>query len=69
MSEFTSTMRGRVESARHSVRLAHSNGDHVLADLHEADLRNLERLAREHGVDVGTPVPQLTRLSTEQRPS
>jgi len=72
MSEFTSTMRGRVESARHSVRLAHANDDHDLADLHEADLRNLERLAREHGVDVGdvltsTPVPQLTGLSTEQR--
>ena len=70
MSEFTSTMRGRVDSARRAARLARANDDHVLADLHEADLRNLERLAREHGVDVdGVPVPRLTGLGAGERPS
>ncbi|WNV87485.1 hypothetical protein [Umezawaea sp. Da 62-37] len=72
MSEFASTMRGRVDSARHTVRLARANDDHELADLHEADLRNLERLACEHGVDVGDvliPVPRPTGPRTEDCPS
>ncbi|MEO6082125.1 MAG: hypothetical protein ABIQ18_03375 [Umezawaea sp.] len=53
MSEFATTVHARVESARQSVRSAHEIDDQELASLHEADLRNLVRLAREHGVDVG----------------
>ncbi|MCS7484759.1 hypothetical protein ACFFQW_43200 [Umezawaea endophytica] len=53
MSEFATTVRARVESARQSVRAARETGDEELAGLHEADLGNLERLAREHGVDLG----------------
>jgi len=53
MSEFATTVRARVESARQSVRSARATDDQELASLHEADLRNLERLAREHGVDLG----------------
>jgi hypothetical protein len=53
MSEFATTVRARVESARQCVRSARETDDQELAALHEADLRNLARLAREHGVDVG----------------
>ena len=53
MTEFTATVRARVDSARQSARTARAAGDEDLAGLHEADLRNLERLAREHGVDLG----------------
>lgn len=53
MSEFATTVRARVESARQSVRSAREVDDQELAALHDADLRNLVRLAREHGVDVG----------------
>ena len=53
MSEFAATVRARVESARRSVREASGAGDEESAALHEADLRNLERIAREHGVGLG----------------
>jgi hypothetical protein len=53
MSEFATTVRARVESARRSALSVHGSDDPELAALLEADLRNLERLAREHGVDVG----------------
>jgi hypothetical protein len=53
MSEFATTVRARVESAQRSARSAHESDDQELASLHEADLRNLVRLAREHGVDAG----------------
>ncbi|HEX6342190.1 hypothetical protein [Umezawaea sp.] len=52
MSEFATTVRARVESAHESARAARAAGDEELAGLHEADLGNLLRLAREHGVDL-----------------
>ncbi|WNV84814.1 hypothetical protein [Umezawaea sp. Da 62-37] len=63
MNEFASTMHSRVDSARQTVRSALANHDHELAELHEADLRSLERLVRAPGIDVGDKptiaVPQL----------
>ncbi|MFD9739344.1 hypothetical protein [Umezawaea sp. NPDC059074] len=53
MSEFAATVRARIESARRSVREADSTGDEELAALHRADLLNLERIAGNHGIDVG----------------
>jgi hypothetical protein len=74
MSEFIGAVRGRVGSARHTVRPARANDDCELADLHEADLRHLERLAREHGIDLGDEptairVPRLAELRAEDCPS
>ena len=53
MNEFATTVRARALSARQSVWSARAIGDQELTAPHEADLRNLERLVREHGVDVG----------------
>lgn len=54
MSEFTANLRSRVLQARQAARSAAEAGDEDRASLHEADLENLERLAHDHGIDVGS---------------
>lgn len=53
MSEFVANIHQRVAQAQEAVRAARAEGDEHRADLHEADLANLRRLAGEHGVDLG----------------
>ncbi|MBP2472101.1 hypothetical protein JOF53_000973 [Crossiella equi] len=52
MSEFEANIHQRVAEAEAAVRAAREAGDEHRADLHEADLANLRRLAGEHGVDL-----------------
>ncbi|MCO1580239.1 hypothetical protein M8C13_31235 [Crossiella sp. SN42] len=51
-SEFETNIHQRVAQAKEAVRAARAEGDEHRADLHEADLNNLKRLAGEHGVDL-----------------
>ncbi|MCK2244712.1 MULTISPECIES: hypothetical protein [unclassified Crossiella] len=51
-SEFTANILQRVAQAEAAVQAARADGDEHRADLHEADLANLKRLAGEHGVDL-----------------
>lgn len=53
MSEFAANLRGRITRAREAARSARASGEDDRAEAHDADVGNLERLAAEHGVDVG----------------
>lgn len=50
MEDFASGVRRRVRDARAARRLALDSGDHYAARVHTADLEEMLRLAKEHGI-------------------
>ena len=52
MHEFKDNLLARIEQAELAVQQAVERQDAYAAEVHEADLANLRRLAAEHGVRV-----------------
>ncbi|MFD9704624.1 hypothetical protein [Lentzea sp. NPDC059081] len=50
MNEFRDNLLARIEQAEEAVRQAEEQQDAYAADVHQADLANLRRLAAEHDV-------------------
>lgn len=59
MTEFHAEMRERAARAVTSLREAQREGDDYLVEVREAELENLARLAREHGLSI----PELDRYT------
>ncbi len=58
MTEFHAQLRARALEAVSNLTAAHESGDDFSADVHRADLENIARIAREHGVAL----PELDEL-------
>ncbi len=58
MTEFHAEIRDRATHAVQSLKDAEASGDDYLVDVKEAELENLARLAREHGLRI----PELERF-------
>ena len=52
MTEFHSEITQRAVRANQILRAAQASGDDYLAEVQQAELENLARLAREHGLRV-----------------
>ncbi|MFF8957437.1 hypothetical protein [Streptomyces sp. NPDC014894] len=52
MDAFTSGLLQRIKAAETDLTLARETGDDFLADVEQAELDDLHRLAAEHGVEV-----------------
>jgi hypothetical protein len=50
VNEFKDNLLARIEQAKEAVRRADEEQDAYTAEMHGADLANLQRLAAEHGV-------------------
>ena len=61
MTEFHAQLRARVLDAVHDLTAAQESGDDFSVDVHRADLENIARIAREHGVDL----PELAHLDLD----
>ncbi|MDJ0380093.1 hypothetical protein [Streptomyces sp. G-G2] len=52
MDAFTAGLLQRIRSTQTDLRQARETGDDYLADVEQAELEDLQRLAAEHGVQV-----------------
>ncbi|MCX2969507.1 hypothetical protein WDH52_11865 [Streptomyces sp. TRM70308] len=52
MDAFTAGLLQRIKSTEHDLNRAREAGDDFLADVEQAELEDLHRLAQEHGVEV-----------------
>lgn len=52
MDAFTASLLQRIQNTEHDLHRARETGDDFLADVEEAELDDLRRLAHEHGVEV-----------------
>lgn len=55
MDAFTAGLLQRIRSTQTDLRQAREAGDDFLADVEQAELEDLQRLAAEHGVPVSVP--------------
>ncbi|MEU4847300.1 MULTISPECIES: hypothetical protein [Streptomyces] len=53
MDAFTAGIRQRIKSTEADLDRARAAGDDFLAEVELAELEDLQRLATEHGVEVG----------------
>ncbi|WP_434597621.1 hypothetical protein [Streptomyces sp. A5-4] len=53
MDAFTAGLLQRIEATESDLTLAREAGDDFLAEVEQAELDDLHRLAAEHGVHVG----------------
>jgi hypothetical protein len=53
MDAFTAGLLQRIESTETDLHRARESGDDFLAELEQAELEDLHRLATEHGVELG----------------
>lgn len=53
MDAFTAGLLQRIRSTEHDLNRARESGDDFLAEVEQAELEDLHRLASEHGVEVG----------------
>jgi hypothetical protein len=58
MTEFHAQLRARALDAVNDLTAAQESGDDFSVDVHRADLENIARIAREHGVSL----PELDAL-------
>lgn len=58
MTEFHAQLKERVLEAAQFLSAAQESGDEFSVEVHRADLENIARIAREHGVSL----PELDRL-------
>ena len=61
MTEFHAQLRTRALDAVRELFAALESGDDYSVDVHRADLENIARIAREHGVDL----PELAHLDLD----
>ncbi|MCB5179755.1 hypothetical protein [Streptomyces antimicrobicus] len=52
MDAFTAGLLHRIRTTQSDLRQARESGDEFLADVEQAELEDLHRLAAEHGVQV-----------------
>ncbi|WP_330299024.1 MULTISPECIES: hypothetical protein [unclassified Streptomyces] len=55
MDAFTAGLLQRIRSTQTDLRQAREAGDDFLAEVEQAELEDLQRLAAEHGVPVSVP--------------
>ncbi|MFE9846372.1 hypothetical protein [Streptomyces goshikiensis] len=55
MDAFTAGLLQRIENTQSDLKQARETGDDYLADVEQAELEDLQRLAAEHGVPVSVP--------------
>ncbi|MEV5970242.1 hypothetical protein [Streptomyces sp. NPDC051921] len=55
MDAFTAGLLHRIKATQSDLTRAREAGDDFLADVEQAELDDLHRLAAEHGVEVGAP--------------
>ncbi|GII91980.1 hypothetical protein Ssi02_22110 [Sinosporangium siamense] len=53
MGEFTTTIETRLDQAYKGLKEAQSAGDDYLADTLAVEIEDLQRVAGEHGIDLG----------------
>lgn len=53
MDAFTAGILQRIQNTESDLHRARESGDDFLADVEQAELEDLRRLAAEHGVEVG----------------
>ncbi|MFJ3586610.1 hypothetical protein ACIPPS_30900 [Streptomyces sp. NPDC090127] len=53
MDAFTAGLLQRIRAAQTDLTMARETGDDFLAEVEQAELEDLHRLAAEHGVEVG----------------
>ncbi|MET7983848.1 MULTISPECIES: hypothetical protein [unclassified Streptomyces] len=53
MDAFTTGLLQRIRTTESDLTLARETGDDFLAEVEQAELDDLHRLAAEHGVEVG----------------
>ncbi|MBO7938504.1 MULTISPECIES: hypothetical protein [Streptomyces] len=53
MDAFTAGLLQRIRATESDLTRAQDEGDDFLADVEQAELEDLRRLAAEHGVEVG----------------
>ncbi|MEU9113367.1 hypothetical protein AB0D04_16685 [Streptomyces sp. NPDC048483] len=53
MDAFTAGILQRIKSTEADLDRARESGDDFLAEVEQAELEDLQRLATEHGVEVG----------------
>ncbi|MCT4352468.1 MULTISPECIES: hypothetical protein [unclassified Streptomyces] len=53
MDAFTAGLLQRIRTAQTDLTRARETGDDFLAEVEQAELEDLHRLAAEHGVEVG----------------
>ncbi|HYQ33128.1 MAG TPA: hypothetical protein VEQ83_07930 [Lapillicoccus sp.] len=58
MTEFHAQLRARALEAVNDLTAAQESGDDYSVEVHRADLENIARIAREHGVSL----PELDEL-------
>jgi len=58
MTEFHAELQARVHEAAQFLTAAQDSGDDYSVEVHRADLENIARIAREHGLAL----PELDRL-------
>jgi hypothetical protein len=58
MTEFHAQLRARALEAVSDLKAAQESGDDYSVDVHRADLENIARIAREHGLSL----PELDEL-------
>lgn len=58
MTEFHAQLRARALAAVNDLTAAQESGDDYSVEVHRADLENIARIAREHGVSL----PELDEL-------
>ncbi|GAA3079689.1 hypothetical protein OHU17_09930 [Streptomyces goshikiensis] len=55
MDAFTAGLLQRIRNTQSDLEQARQTGDDYLADVEQAELEDLQRLAAEHGVPVSVP--------------
>ncbi|GHI86901.1 hypothetical protein [Streptomyces xanthophaeus] len=55
MDAFTAGLLQRIRATQSDLRQAREAGDDFLAEVEQAELEDLQRLAAEHGVPVSVP--------------
>ncbi|MFD3698114.1 hypothetical protein ACFWUZ_18525 [Streptomyces sp. NPDC058646] len=56
MDAFTAGLLQRIRATQSDLEQARLTGDDFLAEVEQAELEDLQRLAAEHGVPVSVPV-------------
>lgn len=62
MGEFAHELSERMSATAQSLESARAGGDDYAVELHAAELLDLNRLASEHGLDLGGPRIDLTAV-------